>query len=94
MTGKVKPWVYCSYADDDGFHGGVFIQADGIVDAALRVHLLGISPGGQMIACPVDDKDLPEERWRNRLLSQSELESICGGPGSLKTLEELLNEPD
>lgn len=85
-------WVYCSYADESRFRGGCFVEADGAVSAALRAIALGISPGGQMIVCPVDDVDLPPEKWRNRLLSREELESISGGPGSLKTLEEMNRE--
>lgn len=87
-------WAYCSYADEEGFRGGIFVRAQGVVSAALEVHRLGMSPGGEMIACPVDENNLPPEKWRNRLLTKDELESICGGPGSLKTLEELENEPD
>jgi hypothetical protein len=92
MKGNEKPWVFCSYADEIKFRGGIFIQADGAIDAALAVYRLGISPGGQMIACSYPEDKLPDEQYRNRILSKADLESLW--PGEIKSLGELENESD
>ena len=88
----MKEWLYCSYADYAGFRGAVFVKADGVINAALKVRLLGISPGGQMIAFPYPEESLPPEEYRNKLLLESDLEKLW--PGEFKRLGDMKNESD
>lgn len=64
---------YLSFADEDGFRGGVFIEAHGVVSAAEKASELGINPGGE-VACwgPVPP---PVDSAMNRLLSKEEVKA-------------------
>lgn len=65
-------WWYLSFATDDGFRGGCFLEAQGEGLAILRSHELGINPGGQVLIIEAGDH-LPPEDMRNRLLTRSEV---------------------
>lgn len=64
---------YLSFADEDGFRGGVFVEAHGIMTAVQKATLMDINPGGE-VACwgPVPP---PVESGMNRLLSKEEVET-------------------
>jgi hypothetical protein len=70
-------WWYLSFATDEGFLGGVYIQAFGSMSAVTTATVLGFNPGGE-VACwgpiPVEQMDLhvPVEK-RTRLLSKEEI---------------------
>ena len=74
---RTKPrglW-YLSYADDDCFRGGAYIEAHGPASAALRANIEKISPGGEvMIFGPVPADKIPERKFWNRLLTKTELQ--------------------
>jgi hypothetical protein len=71
-------WWYCSFADDahGGFLGAVILQAHGVVECAIRARSLNANPGGELMAIPIPPENeaiLPEQRYRNRLLSLKEV---------------------
>jgi hypothetical protein len=69
-------WFYMSYADENGFRGGCYLQAFGPATAVSRAHIERISPGGEVriIRIPHEDEDkLPPPSMRNRLLTLAEL---------------------
>lgn len=70
-------WWYLSFADEDSFLGGAYIQAFGTMSAVTTATVLGLNPGGEVAAwgpIPDDQMDLhvPVEN-RMRLLSQKEI---------------------
>jgi hypothetical protein len=67
-------WTYCSFADDDGFLGGVIVEASNVVEAAIVASMLGINPGGEVLGAPCPS--VPPERFRNRLLSLDDLNAL------------------
>lgn len=73
-------WHYCSFATDErGFLGALFIEGHGVVDIMVRAHAMGINPGGQLYCVELpDDAPMPEEKYRNRLLSKEELIEAVG----------------
>ena len=78
----IMSWWYLSYADDDGFRGGLYIRAYGPVSAATRAKIEGMSPGGQVrIVGPLPEDDperpLPPQGYRERLLTLAELRSFA-----------------
>lgn len=74
-----KCWFYGSFADDDGFRGGLFMQAHGITDFTIQAGLRGMNPGGQLYCVELpDDAPIPAEKYRNVLLSKEMLQEACG----------------
>jgi hypothetical protein len=74
-------WHYLSFADDEGFLGGVIVRSYGFLTAIQRATDLGINPGGEVISTPIPRKDLwrvPTD-LRNRLLSEDEVQNKLGG---------------
>lgn len=69
-------WWFLSYADDDGFRGGVIIQAHGQTEAVYLSSHRGISPGGEIRIIPIPDEFLPPDEYRNRLLTRPELNTF------------------
>ena len=64
---------YLSFADENGFRGGCFVMAHGVITAIERTNQLGINPGGE-VACwgPVP---APEDGAMDKLLTKQEIES-------------------
>jgi len=77
MDGGRFEWWYLSFATDEGFLGGVYIEAFGSLSALTTACVLGLNPGGE-VACwgpiPVELMNLhvPVEK-RTRLLSMEEI---------------------
>lgn len=85
----VQKWFYLSYADQDGFRGGLYTQAYGFVEATTRAAQTGISPGGEVYAIECPKQKLPAPEFRERLLTKAQLEAATGEQFlSLKELEE------
>jgi hypothetical protein len=81
-------WFYLSFAGEEGFRGACIVEANGILSAVLHCNILGINPGGEVMAIPVPEdqvKDIPEGAT-NVLLSKEKLYQIFD---DMKTLEEL-----
>lgn len=58
------------------FLGAVITQAPTLAAAVTRSHVLGVNPGGEIkIAGPMAAAFIAPE-WRDRLLSQAEIEAI------------------
>jgi hypothetical protein len=84
-------WWYLSYAGEEGFRGGVIIEARGFTGAAIRSNILKASPGGEVMGLKIPPDKVPAEPYRNRLLSPSELNEIWG---DMETLAELEGRPN
>lgn len=65
---------YLSYADEEGFRGGVYIQAHGFAEAAYLSKRRGHSPGGQVMGGQVPADAIPDKRFWNRLLTKAEVQ--------------------
>ncbi len=65
-------WFYLSFADD-GFIGAAIVIADDIESAARTCWELGINPGGQVLGCNLPGSAVPDQSFRNRLLSRKEV---------------------
>jgi len=83
-------WWYLSYADENGFRGGIIIAAHGFTGAVYMANILKFSPGGEVKGLPVPPGKLPPEWYRNRLLTLEEL-TECFGP--MSKLSELEGKP-
>jgi threonine dehydrogenase-like Zn-dependent dehydrogenase len=85
---------YLSYADDDGFRGGLYLEAHGPASAALRANMEKLSPGGEvMVIGPVPADKIPPQNFWNRLLTREELQQ-ADPDEEWKTLEELEAEKE
>jgi len=76
-------WWYLSYAGDDGFHGACIVRGQEIVTAAQEAHRLRISPGGQVLGSEIPDEELPEESFRERLLTEADVKACWSDAASL-----------
>lgn len=72
------PLWYLSYATDDGFRGGVFVEAPNSELAAWTARLYELSPGGEVMMIPVPDDKRPDRKWWYRLLTREEIEQASG----------------
>ena len=70
-------WWYFSFADEDGFLGGVYAEGEPDLAAYAALGLMGLNPGGEcqwIGPLPDDemDRQVPSEnRWR--LLTKEEV---------------------
>ena len=75
---KPLEWWYLSFAGDEGFLGGAYVQARGILTAVREASRLGINPGGEVKAGPMlqveFERCVPAD-MRNRILTREELEN-------------------
>jgi hypothetical protein len=72
-------WFYLSFAGDDGWRGGAFVDGDTILEAVTMAGLLGINPGGEALVIEVPDGLMDAkvpERDRRRLLTREEVEQL------------------
>lgn len=77
MDAGLFAWWYLSFADEDRFLGGAYIQAFGTMSAVTTATVLGLNPGGEVAAWgPIPDEQMnlhvPVEN-RMRLLSKEEI---------------------
>ena len=72
---KDKPmaWWYLSYAGEEGFRGGVIIEARGFGSAVLLSNVLKASPGGEVRGLKIPPDKLPPPKYHMRLLTLDEL---------------------
>jgi hypothetical protein len=84
--GQPMGWWYLSYTGEEGFRGGIIIEARGFVSATLLANILKISPGGEVAGLKIPPDHLPPGEIPTRLLSKDELTELWG---DLKTLDVL-----
>lgn len=69
------PAWYLSFSGDDGWLGGVVLEAGHAIAAVERSHALGLNPGGQVAIIRCDARKI--RRYpRERLLGRAELEAL------------------
>lgn len=76
-------WFYISFADDDGFLGGLYIDGDDLAGAVVHSHFLNENPGGEMLTFELPEGDLEANvpaRDRRRLLTLEEIEDAVPWP--------------
>lgn len=68
-------WWWLSFVDRDenAFLGVCIVRGGGVLEAATNARLIGCNPGGEVAAYPIER--LPPEKYRNRLLTEGELET-------------------
>ncbi len=71
-------WYWLSYADEEGFNGVVIVEGADFLSAVNNCINKGLRPekGGQVTGCVIDPEMFPTE-YKNRLLSQEEVENFC-----------------
>lgn len=74
-------WYWLSFADParpkgTQFLGVVILRGESFGDAFLRSHLLGLNPGGEIVGVEIPADRVPPARYRMRLLSREEAESL------------------
>lgn len=80
-------WMYLSFASEqDGFLGAAILQAYGPASAIERAYELGINPGGSVMKAEIPESELPDTRYRNRLLTKEELLAFWPDSVSLRDL--------
>jgi hypothetical protein len=79
-------WHYVSFAGESSFRGAVIIEAHGITDALLKINGLKLNPHGEVLCIPLDE--VPEEKWRNRLLTKEDVLTMWPDAKSVGELEE------
>lgn len=80
MAGELR-WWWLSFSGDDGFRGVCIVQAGGLVEAAATAARLDCNPGGDVLGMPLDERTIPGEYLRERLLSTEDLEQYGLGEG-------------
>lgn len=71
------PWFYLSFATDDEFLGGLYVEGADGEHALVTASILGLNPGGEVAMCgplSITDMDanvLPTDRYR--LLTKAQL---------------------
>jgi hypothetical protein len=79
---KLTGWFYLSFAgpidgdERDVFRGGVIVPGHEIIGATCTAHMLKINPGGQVIGMPIPEGFLPDEKYRERLLSKTDIQEF------------------
>lgn len=90
-------WWYLSYAHETkGFMGGTIVQAHGFVGACdyARRHGITPAPDVETQGVPIPPREVPEEKYRNRLLTRDELESFWGAMKSFRGYDEEREKKD
>lgn len=77
--GQREQWWWLSFADPgkptgEQFLGVIIVLAGGIGEATQKLWDMGINPGGEVRAYPIPEEHVPDEQYRNKLLSREELE--------------------
>lgn len=67
---------YLSFSGEEGFRGAVIVEAHGVTTAVDVAWVLGINPGGEVLAIPCPFPVFPE--LQNRLLGKDELAVAFG----------------
>lgn len=62
---------YCSFAGEEGFRGAVITEGDGGPTMVMKMHLLGINPGGEILMHPFPT-NVPN-KWKDRLLTKEDI---------------------
>lgn len=72
------------------FLGVAIVDApDEVAAPVIRAHQLGCNPGGQVVmAGPIPDEHLPDERYRRRLLTDRDEIAAAGGVQDTDTDQE------
>ena len=70
---------WLSFADEDGFLGGVLIRADSFIDAVSKSHELKLNPGGEVQGVQLPGDADPPDHELNRLYAKADLEAELGG---------------
>lgn len=78
--GLITVW-WLSFTDPT-FLGGMFIEAPTMLAAVARSHMLGINPGGEVLAMGFRAEAV-EPGWVNRLLTKAEAEDAPVFPGAV-----------
>lgn len=77
---------YLSFVGDEGFRGAVVTRANGPTTALMKVHRLGINPGGQVLTIELPADHRVSEDALDRLLNTEEVKAIFGPSKSLREL--------
>ena len=75
LQNPIQPF-YLSFAGPEGFRGGAIVAANGILSATMVCNVLGINPGGEVMAVPIPEDRIPAAEWFNRLLSKTDLQNL------------------
>ena len=80
-------WFYLSFASEDSFLGACVVRAESVAGAITKSHLLGINPGGEVLAIesPMGDGSGFDKADEEVFLTPDIMFSKYGGA----TLEEL-----
>jgi len=65
---------YLSFADDEGWLGGVFVDANNDMAAYFGVTMRGLNPGGEVMILGPGPR--PDDEFMNRLLSREDMERL------------------
>lgn len=76
MTGSTLWWM--SFAEESGFLGVVITEAGDVVGAVRKAHRLKVNPGGQVAAVPMHPDAPIGREWRDRLLSEAQVQELNG----------------
>lgn len=80
---------YLTFANETGWLGCCYVEADDFLHAVEEAHRLGCNPGGGVAGCEVPEREYyVEEQHLGQLLSQGDLERITGVPAVVSTLAE------
>ncbi len=79
---------YLSFAGDDGFHGGIFVNAVDLIDAVAQTNRLGINPGGEVLGFPVPhNMPHPSQKLVEKLLTKDQIDTVWSDCKSLGDFE-------
>jgi hypothetical protein len=82
---RPEMWWWLSFADDEGFLGGVLTRARGFLSAVQKARNLGINPGGEVQGIEIPE-DVPESHksYADQLLSKQDIEEKLGGAARMQ----------
>jgi hypothetical protein len=73
-TKRPRRWHYLSFADDEGFLGGLVLFVHGVMEGMIVSRALGLNPGGEVMCIPVEN--LPPQQYLYKLLTREEVEQM------------------
>lgn len=66
---------YLSFADEQGFRGGLIIAGSDFLHAVANARVLGLNPGGEVAGKDITDFPEPPAEFVGRLLSREDIEN-------------------
>lgn len=69
-------WWQLSFTGDDGWLGGLLIEAPSLASAVMRSHAIGCNPGGEILAIGFRARSVPDGYADRLITDRAEVENM------------------